>query len=148
MNVVKVLNFWIHLLAGFSYVGGLIFFSLFLSPIAKKYAGDQTFRFFLEELHDRFQKISGLFIALILLTGGVNIHFAHLVRGDFSIPYFVALTFKILFFGIILTHYLLTLKMILGRGKKEGLSDIPFKQPTFILGILILMMAAFLKHLP
>ncbi|MBI1822675.1 MAG: hypothetical protein HY200_08910 [Nitrospirae bacterium] len=148
MNVVKVLNFWIHLLAGFSYIGGLIFLSLFLSPVAKKYVGDEKFRYFLEELHDRFQKVSGLFIALILLTGGINIHFAHMVRGEFSIPYFVALTFKILFFSIILTHYLLALKIILGRDKKQGLSDIPFKQPTFILGILILMMAAFLKHLP
>jgi uncharacterized membrane protein len=148
MNAVKVLNFWIHLVAGFSYVGGLIFISLFLSPVAKKYSQDAGFRFFLEELHDRFQKWSGLFIALILITGGINIHFAHVARGDFSIPYFVALTFKILFFSVILTHYLLTLKLIIGREQKKGLSEIPFKQPTFILGILILIMAAFLKHLP
>jgi uncharacterized membrane protein len=148
MNVIKVLNFWVHLLAGFSYVGGVIFLTLFLSPVAKKYVNDEKFRLFLEEVHDRFQKWSGLFIALILLTGGINIHFAHLARGEFSIPYFVALTFKILFFSIILTHYLLTLKLILGREGNKGLSEIPFKQPTFILGILILIMAAFLKHLP
>jgi len=148
MEVLKVVNFWIHLLSGFAYIGGIIFLTLFLSPVAKNYVNDLKFRLFLEEVHDRFQKFSGLFIALILITGGINIHFAHLMRGNFSVAYFVALTFKILFFSIILTHYLLTLKLILGKDKKEGMSEIPFKQPTFILGVLILMMAAFLKHLP
>ena len=148
MQSLKVINFWIHLIAGFGYVGGLIFMALFLSPVSKKYVQDEKFRLFLEELHDRFQIYSGIFIAAILLTGGVNIHFAHDRRGDFSIPYFVALSFKILFFSVILTHYLLTLKLILGRETHKGLSDIPFKQTTFVLGILILMMASFLKHLP
>ncbi|MBI1821942.1 MAG: hypothetical protein HY036_08110 [Nitrospirae bacterium] len=148
MNALKVINFWIHLFSGFSYIGGGIFFSLFLSPIAKNYINNSQFQLFLEDLHDRFQKISGLFITLLLLTGGFNIHFSRLARGEFSSIYFVALSFKILFFGILLTHYLLILKMILGKEQKTGLKSIPFQQTTFVLGLLILLMAAFLKYLP
>jgi hypothetical protein len=147
MNAFRMVNFWIHLISGFSYVGGIFFFLLYLSPASKNYLNNEPIRLFLEGLHDRFQKLSGLFITLLLITGGLNIHFSHLTRGEFSKPYFVALSFKILFFSIMLTHYLLILKHILGKEKKTGLMEIPFKQTMAILGLLILFMASLLKNL-
>ncbi|HXN05916.1 MAG TPA: hypothetical protein VN944_02505 [Nitrospiria bacterium] len=146
MNMLKVINFWVHLVSGFFYIGGIFFFYIVLPQASEKYVSLPAFRDFLEDLHDRFQKIAGLFITLLLFSGSINIHFAREARGgSLSNGFIMALTLKIFLFSILLTHYLLIIKEIFGREAKVGIKEIPFRATTFLLGFLILLMAASLK---
>jgi hypothetical protein len=50
---------------------------------------------------------------------------------------------KIFFFTILLTFYLLHLKEL---GNRKPLEHFPFQEATLVLGVLIIFMAAVLKH--
>jgi putative copper export protein len=139
----KVLNFAIHLVSAFIWIGGVLFSSLILLPTAQKYLAESTRGEFLRQIHVRFQKLSGLFVTLLLITGGINIHFAKQSRGVLSGMYFNALMLKIFFFTILLTFYLLHLKEL---GDRKKLQHFPFQEATLVLGVLIILMAAVLKH--
>ncbi|MBI5197745.1 MAG: hypothetical protein HZA19_03960, partial [Nitrospirae bacterium] len=103
---------------------------------------------FIRDLHVRFQKISGIFVILLLITGGVNIHFSHRNRGAFSAHYFSFLSVKIFLFGILLSIYLLNLKNLSRIQKSAQLQRPPLQNASLVLGVLILLLAAFLKHTP
>ena len=139
----KILNFWVHLISAFIWIGGVIFSSLVLLPAAQKHLGKDARGEFLRKVHARFQKISGVFVALLLVTGGINIHLARQSRGAFNSLYFNALMLKIFFFSILLTFYLLHLKEL---GNKKPLEHFPYQEATLVLGVLIILMAAVLKH--
>ena len=142
-QLLKVLNFWVHLISAFIWIGGVIFSSLILLPAAQKYLKQDVRGEFLRQIHTRFQKVSAAFVTLLLVTGGINIHFAKQVRGTLSGMYFSALMLKIFFFTILLTFYLLHLKEL---GNRKPLDHFPFQEATLVLGVLIIFMAAVLKH--
>jgi len=139
----KIVNFWLHLTSAFIWIGGVLFSSLILVPTVQKHLGQSVRGAFLREIHTRFQKFSGVFVTLLLITGGINIHFAHQMRGVFTGLYFNALMLKIFFFTILLTFYLMQLKEL---GNREPLEHLPFQEATLVLGVLIILMAAMLKH--
>lgn len=142
-QIFKTVNFWIHLMSAFIWIGGVIFSSLVLLPAAQRHLNKDVRREFLRAVHARFQKLSGAFVTLLLITGGINIHFAKQTRGVFNTVYFNALMLKIFFFTILLTFYLLHLKELSNR---KPLDHFPFQEATFVLGVLIILMAAVLKH--
>lgn len=139
----RIVNFWVHLVSAFLWIGGVIFSSLVLLPAAQKFLSKDVRGPFLREIHGRFQKLSGVFVTLLLVTGGINIHFAKQYRGTFNGLYFNALMLKIFFFTILLTFYLLHLKEL---GDKKPMEHFPYQEATLVLGILIVLMAAVLKH--
>jgi len=139
----RIVNFWVHLVSAFIWIGGVIFSSLVLLPAAQKFLSKDVRGPFLREIHGRFQKLSGVFVTLLLVTGGINIHFAKQTRGTFDGLYFNALMLKIFFFTILLTFYLLHLKEL---GDKKPMEHFPYQEATLVLGILIVLMAAVLKH--
>ena len=148
MEFFKILNFWVHLISAAAWVGGILFTSMVLLPSVKKYLSEGTGSQFLRDIHIRFQRILGIFVALLLVTGGVNIHFSHQARGAFSAPYLSALSIKIFLFGLLLSVYLLNLKNLSLVGKKQGIQHPPLQETSLVLGVLLLLMAAFLKHTP
>lgn len=139
----RIINFWVHLVSAFIWIGGVIFSSLVLLPAAQKFLSKDVRGQFLREIHARFQKLSGVFVTLLLVTGGINIHFAKQYRGAFNSLYFNALMLKIFFFTILLTFYLLHLKEL---GDKKPMEHFPYQEATLVLGVLIILMAAVLKH--
>lgn len=139
----KILNFWVHLISAFIWIGGVLFSSLILLPAAQKFLHKDVRGAFLRQVHARFQKFSAAFVFLLLVTGGINIHFAKQFRGALTGLYFSALMLKILFFTILLTFYLLHLKEL---GNKKPLSHFPYQEATLVLGVLSILMAAVLKH--
>ncbi len=142
-QILRIVNFWVHLVSAFLWIGGVIFSSLVLLPAAQKFLSKDVRGPFLREIHGRFQKLSGVFVTLLLITGGINIHFARQVRGTFGSLYFNALMLKIFFFTILLTFYLLHLKEL---GNKKPMEHFPYQEATLVLGVLIILMAAVLKH--
>lgn len=139
----RIVNFWVHLVSAFIWIGGVIFSSLVLLPAAQKFLNKDVRGQFLREIHGRFQKLSGAFVTLLLVTGGINIHFAKQYRGAFNSLYFNALMLKIFFFTILLTFYLLHLKEL---GDKKPMEHFPYQEASLVLGVLIILMAAVLKH--
>ncbi len=142
-QIFRIVNFWVHLVSAFIWIGGVIFSSLVLLPAAQKFLDKGVRGQFLREVHGRFQKLSGAFVTLLLVTGGINIHFAKQYRGTFNALYFNALMLKIFFFTILLTFYLLHLKEL---GDKKPMEHFPYQEATLVLGVLIILMAAVLKH--
>lgn len=148
MEIFKILNFWLHLLSGMIWIGGILFLSLILIPTVRKKLPKQVSETFLRDIHVRFHKTAGVFVLLLLITGGINIHFSKLARGVFTQHYLWALNTKIVFFTVLITLYVLNFKNLPDISKKPGLERIPFQDTSLVLGVLILLMAAFLKHLP
>ncbi|MEW6681886.1 MAG: hypothetical protein AB1451_03055 [Nitrospirota bacterium] len=142
-QIFRIVNFWVHLVSAFIWIGGVIFSSLVLLPAAEKHLDKDVRGAFLRQIHGRFQKLSGAFVTLLLVTGGINIHFAKQYRGTFNSLYFNALMLKIFFFTILLTFYLLHLKEL---GDKKPLQHFPYQEATLVLGVLTILMAAVLKH--
>lgn len=142
-QIFRIVNFWIHLLSAFIWIGGVIFSSLVLLPVAEKSLEKGARGMLLRQVHARFQKLSGAFVTLLLITGGINIHFAKQYRGTFSSLFFNALMLKIFFFTILLTFYLLHLKEL---GDQKPLQHFPYQEATLVLGVLIILMAAVLKY--
>ncbi len=103
---------------------------------------------FLLKLHTKFTRYSAVLVTFILITGSINIKISRDFRGEFSHPYFFALGLKIFLFTILLSIYLLNLKDLSEENKKKALPALPFQDTSMVLGILIILMAAFLKHTP
>ncbi len=148
MEVFKILNFWIHLISGIIWIGGILFFSIVLLPSIQKRFAPETSGAFLRDIYLRFQRIAVFVVPLLLITGGVNIHFSHLARGVFTPQYTRILITKILFFTILVTLYILNMKNLPEIRKRPTLERVPFQDTSVVLGVLIVLMAAFLKHTP
>ncbi len=148
MEVFKIVNFWVHLVSGMIWVGGILFFSLVLLPSVQQKLPPGMGEAFLRDIHIKFIKVVGIFAVLLLITGGINIHFSHLARGVFTQKYIWVLNTKIVFFIVLITIYVLNFKNLPMTRKKKGLRRIPFQDTSLVLGVLILLMAAFLKHTP
>ena len=148
MEFLKILNFWVHLISAAVWIGGILFTSMVLLPSVRKSLSESVGDPFIRDLYIRFQKFAGIFVLLLLITGGINIHFSHLVRGTFSAKYFTILSTKIFLFSILLSIYLLNLKNLSQVAKRPGLHHPPLQETSLVLGVVILLLAAFLKHSP
>lgn len=148
MEIFKILNFWIHLISAMIWIGGILFFSIVLLPSIQKRLPSEIGRAFLRDIYLRFQRVTVSFVPLLLITGGVNIHFSHVARGEFTQKYIWVLNTKIIFFTILVTLYVLNLKNLPEIRKRPTLERVPFQDTSVVLGVLIVLMAAFLKHTP
>jgi len=148
LDFINVLNFWIHLIAAFTWVGGILFNSMILIPTIRTAVSKELGEDLLLKLHTKFTKFSVVLVTLILFTGSFNIKISRDVRIEFSQGYLFALSFKIFLFTILISIFFLNLKNLSQANKKKGLTHLPFQDTSLILGVLIILMAAFLKHSP
>lgn len=148
MDFINVLNFWIHLVAGFTWVGGILFNSMILIPTIRTAVSKELGEELLLKFHTKFTKFSVVLVTLILFTGSFNIKISRGIRIDFSQSFLFALSFKIFLFIILISIFLLNLKNLSQANEKKGLSHLPFQDTSLVLGVLIILMAAFLKHTP
>lgn len=130
------------------WIGGILFFSIVLLPTIQKRLPPDIGSAFLRDIYLRFQRVTVSFVPLLLITGGVNIHFSRVVRGEFTQKYIWVLNTKIIFFTILVTLYVLNLKNLPEIRKRPTLERVPFQDTSVVLGVLIVLMAAFLKHTP
>ena len=148
MDFINVLNFWIHLISTFTWVGGTLFSSMILIPTLRTAVAKELGEDLLLKFHTKFTKFSTVLVALILFTGSFNIKISRGIRIEFSQAYLFVLSFKIFLFIILISIFFLNLKNLSAANNKKGLSRIPFQDTSMILGVLIILMAAFLKHTP
>jgi hypothetical protein len=91
-------------------------------------------------------RITGGLLALIVVTGGLNVRFAReAMGGSFPKHFILFLALKLTLATGLISIYFLN---ILYRDEPitENQTEIPWAKPSFILGIFILLLAALLVH--
>ena len=98
-------------------------------------------------LQARYYRMTGILLAIILITGGLNVRFVRLEfldLGGLSKPWLFGLGIKLFLATGLISIYLLSLLY-----RNDPLTEnpgIPWARPSFILGVLIIFMAAFLRY--
>jgi len=147
MNLFAALNHWIHLSSVIFWMGGVLFQLFIVAPFLKT---DLPPPGYLIALSNRFQKVISPIILILIITGGLNIGLRR--AGHEALPpgYVSALGVKILLVAGVASIHLFSMIHL----QKNDLPDRTLKtlpgQPyigwTFVLGIIIIFIAAILRH--
>jgi len=111
----------------------------------------------LDAISTRYRKIVGILMALILMTGGINLHFISQMMlsqtgsGISNSPKYLTILFiKLTLVLGIVTLFLYTFifkSEPATEDTEEELEAVPFQRVAFWMGILIILCAAALKYL-
>ena len=148
MNLVAVVNHWLHIMSVVIWVGGLAFVVMTLNPSLREKFPKESIKNIIQGLQARYYRTTGILLTLILITGGLNVHFVHeqlLPTGGFSRAWLLGLGVKLTLATGLISIYLLNL-LYRGEPQEEGQTEIPWARSSFLLGVLIILTAAFLKH--
>ena len=70
-----IINHWVHLMSAVIWIGGLAFLVMSVTPALRKVVPKEYLRPVLDAISTRYRKIVGVLMAVILMTGGINLHF-------------------------------------------------------------------------
>jgi len=148
MDIVAGLVHWIHLMAAVMWIGSLSFVVMALHPALKEKFPKESVKNLALELQRRYFRITGTLLALIIITGGLNVRFvrhATMDEGGLSRLFLLFLGLKLALVTGLISIFLLN---ILYRNEPlgENQTEIPWARPSFVLGVFILLLAALLTH--
>lgn len=96
------INVTIHLFAALLWLGGMFFLTVVGAPVLRKVEPPQLRATLFRELGAQFRWVGWLCIALLIVTGAVNLHFRGMLNGAvlgsaafWGTPYGVALAWKL-----------------------------------------------------
>jgi hypothetical protein len=156
---IPIVNHWLHLMSAVLWIGSLGFLMMAVVPALRKSVPHEYFKPLANAIYQRYQKIVGGLMLIILITGGINVVYINrLMKANtgegFTNPYIIALGIKLFFVTCLMTLFLYNLIFPPDPGEKtkagEEESDpegVPFLRAAFWFGIFIVLMAATLKHL-
>ncbi len=161
-HILPILNHWIHLLSAVVWVGGLAFLVLAVTPGLRSSVPREFVKPICDTFYRQYRKVIGVLLVVILFTGGINLHYVgelmHMQTGEglssnatYLTVFFVKLT---LVLGI-MTLYLYTVIFRIDPTGEEDAEEkeahivepIPFQKSGLLMGILIILCAAAMKHL-
>ena len=149
MNIIAALNHWLHLMSAVIWVGGLAFVVMTLSPSLKENSPPREFiQSLAQAIQARYYRVTGILLVLILITGGLNVRFVRqelLVTEGFSKTWLLLLGIKLMLATGLISIYLLNL-LYKNEPQVKNQTEIPWARPSFVLGVLIILTAAFLIH--
>ena len=145
MRVLASINHWLHLISVVIWIGGLAFIVMTLTPALRGKFPHESTKVFFQDIRNRYLRMSGIFLALILVTGGFNVHFSLQDMGTASKIWVILLGFKLLLVTAFASIYLLNV-LYKSNPPEPGERAIPYANASFILGVLIILTAAFLRH--
>lgn len=148
MNLVAVLSYWLHIMSVVIWIGGLAFVVMTLNPTVKEKFPKESIKNLVQGLQARYYRTTGILLILILITGGLNVHFVHeqvLPTGGFSKAWLLGLGVKLTLAIGLISIYLLNL-LYRGEPQEEDQTEVPWARASFLLGVLTILTAAFLKH--
>jgi copper resistance protein D len=92
----------LHVLAALLWLGGMFFFALVGAPVLRTIASDALRAELFTKLGERFRIVGWIAIAVLLVTGVLNLHFRHVLAWDvlgsgefWSTPFGSALKWKL-----------------------------------------------------
>ena len=156
---IPIVNHWLHLMSAILWIGSLGFLMMAVVPALRKSVPSEYFKPLANAIYQRYQKIVGGLMLIILITGGINIVYINRLmktnNGEgFTNPYIIALGIKLFFVMCLMTLFLYNIIFPPDPGEKTKAGEeepdpegVPFLRPAFWFGIFIVLMAATLKHL-
>jgi len=156
---IPIVNHWLHLMSAILWIGSLGFLMMAVVPALRKSVPSEYFKPLANAIYQRYQKIVGGLMLIILITGGINIVYINrLMKANngegFTNPYIIALGIKLFFVMCLMTLFLYNIIFPPDPGEKTKAGEeepdpegVPFLRPAFWFGIFIVLMAATLKHL-
>jgi hypothetical protein len=156
---IPIVNHWLHLMSAILWIGSLGFLMMAVIPSLRKSVSREQFKPLANAIYQKYQKVIGILMLVILVTGGINIAYVHKLMKDsngegFTNPYLIALGIKLFFVMCIMTLFLYNIIFPPDPEEKTKTAEdemdpegIPFLRPALWFGIFIVLMAATLKHL-
>jgi putative copper export protein len=156
---IPIVNHWLHLMSAILWIGSLGFLMMAVVPALRKSVPHEYLKPLANTIYQRYQKIVGGLMLIILITGGINVVYINrLMKANngagFTNPYIIALGIKLFFVMCLMTLFLYNLIFPPDPGEKTKAGEeepdpegVPFLRPAFWFGIFIVLMAATLKHL-
>lgn len=152
-----IINHWVHLMSAVIWIGGLAFLVMSVTPALRKVVPKEYLSPVLDAISTRYRKIVGVLMAVILMTGGINLHFISQMMlsqtgsGISNSPKYLTILFiKLTLVLGIVTLFLYTFifkSEPATEDTEEELEAVPFQRVAFWMGILIILCAAALKYL-
>jgi len=152
-----IINHWVHLMSAVIWIGGLAFLVMSVTPALRKVVPKEYLRPVLDAISTRYRKIVGVLMAVILMTGGINLHFISQMMlsqtgsGISNSPKYLTILFiKLTLVLGIVTLFLYTFifkSEPATEDTEEELEAVPFQRVAFWMGILIILCAAAMKYL-
>ena len=157
-ELIPSLNHWVHLMSAIIWIGGAMFLGMAVSPILRKHLAPDLAGQLAAGMYKKYQRIVGILFLVILVTGGINLHFVRIrLGGTFDQLYITILAGKLILVMILMTLFLYNaLFWSPAMPDKPAPDDedseppdtrFPFQRTTVVAGMLIVLMAAILKHL-
>jgi putative copper export protein len=154
---IAIVNHWLHLMSAVIWIGGLAFLVMSVTPALRNAVPKEYLKPVIDAVSNRYRKIVGILMAVILMTGGINLHFISQMMlsqtgsGISNNPKYLT----ILFIKLTLVLGIVTLFLYTFIFKSEPVTDdteeeleaVPFQRVAFWMGILIILCAAALKFL-
>lgn len=161
-QLIPILNHWLHLVSAVIWIGGLAFLVLSLTPTLQTVVPRELVKPITEGLQKRYNRIVGIILAIILFTGGINLHYVNrlmISQTGEGIPHHTKYL-MIFFVKLFLVLAILTLflyNVIFKDDPKAETSDeekaeqfkepVQFQRAALVIGLFIILCAAALKHL-
>jgi uncharacterized membrane protein len=102
MRTIYLLNVTLHVLAALLWLGGMFFFALVGAPVLRRLEPAALRARLFRELGEAFRTVGWIAIAVLLVTGALNLHLTGVLRGGqawnpafWSAPYGRALAWKL-----------------------------------------------------
>ena len=145
MRVVASINHWIHLISVVIWVGSLAFVVMTLTPALRGKFPHESTKVFFQDVRKRYFRMSGILLALILITGGINTHFALQDMGRATKIWVILLGLKLALVTAFASIFLLNV-LYKSNPPESGEQAVPYASASFILGVFIILTAAFLRY--
>ena len=156
---IPIVNHWLHLMSAILWIGGLGLLMMAVVPSLRKSVPGELVKPLANAIYQRYQRIIGALMLIILVTGGINIAYVNRLMkattGEgFTNPYLIALGIKLFFVMCLMTLFLYNI-IFPPEPEEQGKADddekdpegIPFLRASFWFGIVIVLMASTMKHL-
>ncbi len=141
------LNHGLHLIAVVIWIGGLAYLIMSLHPVLREKLPNETLKPLFAALRQRYIRSVGILLGIILVTGGLNVYFTKTldVPGDhFTGSWMFWFAVKLALVTGLISLYFMNLLYKTSEAREDE-AGIPWSRPAFILGVLIIFIAALLK---
>ena len=145
MPIFAALNHWIHLLAAVIWVGGLAFIVMSLTPSLRESLSEESTTALFQNIRRRYYRMTGVFLTLLLITGGLNVHFVSQEMGSATKLWVIIMGIKLALVTAFGSIYLMNV-LYRNNPVEQGDYAVSFANVSFVLGVFIILCAAFLRY--